>query len=84
MVYNNVFGGIKLSPRIIWAHDVNGVSPTGAGPFLEGRKATTIGIQAQYITRLKVDLAYVEYRGAGQQNLINDRDNVSFSIRYDF
>ena len=84
MVYNNVFGGIKLSPRVIWAHDVNGVSPTGAGPFLEGRKAITIGVQAQYVTRLKVDLAYVEYRGAGQQNLINDRDNISFSIRYDF
>ena len=82
--YNNVFGGIQLNPRIIWAHDVDGISPVGAGPFLEGRKALTVGLQAQYITRLKVDLAYTEYSGAGQQNLINDRDNISFSVRYDF
>ena len=84
LVYNNVFGGVNLRPRIIWAHDVDGISPVGSGPFLEGRKALTIGLQAQYLTRLKIDLAYIEYSGAGQQNLINDRDNLSFSIRYDF
>ena len=84
MVYNNVFGGINLRPRLIWAHDVDGVSPVGVGPFLDGRKALTVGFQAEYLTRLKVDLAYTEYSGAGQWNLINDRDNLSFSIRYDF
>jgi len=84
MVYNNVFGGVNLSPRIIWAHDVDGISPSGAGPFLEGRKTLTIGLQAEYLTRLKVDLTYIQFRGAGRQNLINDRDNISFSIRYDF
>ncbi|MEH6569056.1 MAG: DUF1302 domain-containing protein [Halioglobus sp.] len=84
LVYNNVFGGVNLRPRIIWAHDVDGISPVGAGPFLEGRKALTIGLQAQYLTRLRIDLAYTEYSGAGQQNLINDRDNLSFSIHYDF
>jgi hypothetical protein len=84
MVYNNVFGGVNLRPRIIWAHDVNGISPVGAGPFLEDRKALTVGLQAEYLKRLKIDLAYTEYSGAGQANLINDRDNLSFSIRYDF
>lgn len=84
LVYSNVFGGINLRPRIIWAHDVDGISPVGAGPFLEGRKALTLGLQAQYLTRFKIDLAYVEYSGAGQQNLMNDRDNLSFSIHYDF
>jgi Protein of unknown function (DUF1302) len=84
LVYNNVFGGVNLRPRFIWAHDVDGISPVGAGPFLEGRKAFTLGLQAQYLTRLSLDFSYTEYSGAGQQNLIRDRDNFSFSIRYDF
>ncbi|MEH6607869.1 MAG: DUF1302 family protein [Halioglobus sp.] len=83
MVYNNVFGGVKLRPSVVWAHDVDGVSPVGAGPFLEGRKALTLGLQAEYLTRLKVNLTYSAFSGAGQWNLINDRDNLSFSIRYD-
>ncbi|MEH6586292.1 MAG: DUF1302 domain-containing protein [Halioglobus sp.] len=82
--YNNVFGGVNLKPRLIWSHDVDGISPVGAGPFLEGRKALTLGLQAEYLTRLKIDMAYTEYSGAGQANLINDRDNLSLSVRYDF
>ncbi|MEP5568864.1 MAG: DUF1302 domain-containing protein [Halioglobus sp.] len=84
LVYNNVFGGVNLRPRLLWAHDVDGISPVGAGPFLEGRKALTLGLEAEYLARLKVDVAYTEYSGAGQANLINDRDNISLSIRYDF
>lgn len=84
LVYSNVFGGVNLRPSIIWAHDVDGISPAGGGPFLEGRKALTVGLQAQYLTRMKVNLAYTEYSGGGLQNLISDRDNLSFSITYDF
>ncbi|ARN74274.1 DUF1302 domain-containing protein [Oceanicoccus sagamiensis] len=84
MQYNNVYGGINLRPRILWAHDVYGVSPVGVGPFLEGRKALTLGLQAEYLARLKLDIAYTQYSGADQWNLINDRDNLSFSVRYDF
>jgi len=84
LVYTNVFGGVNLRPSIIWAHDVDGISPVGAGPFLEGRKALTLGLQAQYLTRMKVNLAYTEFSGGGAQNLISDRDNLSFSITYDF
>ncbi|MEP1470822.1 MAG: DUF1302 domain-containing protein [Halieaceae bacterium] len=84
MVYNNVFGGVNLRPRFIWAHDVDGSSPVGAGPFLEGRKALTLGLQAQYLSRLSLAVSYTEFSGADQSNLINDRDNITFSVRYDF
>ncbi|MEP4485567.1 DUF1302 domain-containing protein [Marinobacter alexandrii] len=84
MVYNNVFGGVNLRPRVIFSHDVDGSSPVGSGPFLEDRKSFTVGLQAQYLTRMRVDVSYTAYSGAGQSNLINDRDNVNFSVRYDF
>jgi hypothetical protein len=33
---------------------------------------------------VRVDLSYTRYWGAGEYNLSNDRDHVTFSVRYDF
>ena len=41
--YYNAIGPVSLSPRLAWAHDVEGNSPYG-GPFLNGRKALTLGV----------------------------------------
>jgi hypothetical protein len=84
LVYPNVFGGITLRPRFLWSHDVDGNSPPGVGPFRQDRKAFTFGLQGVYINRLKVDIAYTTFWGAGEWNMINDRDNISFSVRYTF
>ena len=84
LAYPNVFGGLNLRPRILWSHDVDGNSPVGVGPFREGRKTFSFGIQAEYIKRLRADLAFTTFWGAGKWNLINDRDNINLSIRYSF
>lgn len=84
LAYPNVFGGLNLRPRVLWSHDVDGNSPIGVGPFREGRKAFSFGIQAEYIKRLRADLSYNTIWGAGKWNLLNDRDNISLSIRYSF
>ena len=84
LAYPNVFGGITLRPRVLFSHDVDGNSPAGVGPFLEGRKNFSLGIQAEYIKRLRTDLSFTTFWGAGKWNLINDRDNINLSIRYSF
>ena len=84
LIYPNVLGGITLRPRVLFSHDVDGNSPVGVGPFREDRKSFSFGLQGEYIQRLQVDLAYTTFWGAGEWNLLNDRDNLSFSVRYAF
>jgi len=81
--YFNVFGPIGFTPRIGWSHDVRGVSPLG-GPFLEDRKAITIGLAANYLASWTADVSYTNYFGAGSYNGINDRDFIGFNLKYSF
>ena len=82
--YNNAIGAVTLSPRIAWAHDVDGNSPGPGGNFLEDRKAITFGLGASYLNTWSGDLSYTDFFGANQYNLINDRDFVAFNIKYSF
>jgi hypothetical protein len=84
LFYPNVFGGLTLRPRFLFSHDKDGNSPIAAGPFRQDRKTLTLGLQGEYIKRVRVDLSYTRYWGAGEYNLSNDRDHVTFSVRYDF
>ncbi|MCK5540530.1 MAG: DUF1302 domain-containing protein [Deltaproteobacteria bacterium] len=81
--YFNVIGPIGLTPRIGWSHDVSGISPLG-GPFLERRKALTLGLTANYLSSWTADLNYTSYFGAGAYNVTNDRDFVGFNVKYSF
>jgi hypothetical protein len=82
--FNNAIGAVTLSPRIAWAHDVDGNSPNPGGNFLEDRKAITYGLGADYQNTWSADLSYTDFFGAGRYNLINDRDYVSFNVKYSF
>lgn len=83
--YNSVWGtAFTLSPRIAFAHDVNGITPGPGGSFIEGRKSMTIGAEANYLNKFTFDLSYTDYWGAGDLNLINDRDFVAFVVKYSF
>jgi len=82
--FNNALWGWDLAPRIAWAHDVNGTTPGPGGNFVDGRKAVTFGIGANYQQRWTADLSYTEYFGAGRYNLINDRDFLAFNVKYSF
>ncbi|MBS0570475.1 MAG: DUF1302 family protein, partial [Proteobacteria bacterium] len=83
--YHNAFGWpINLSPRIAFSHDVGGISPGPGGNFIRGRKAITLGTEANYLDRWVFDLAYTNYFGAGNLNLIRDRDFIQFSAKYSF
>jgi hypothetical protein len=83
--YNSVFGSaFTLSPRIAFYHDVNGISPGPGGAFIEDRKQITVGAEANYLNKWSFDLSYTNYFGAGDLNLINDRDFVAFVVKYSF
>lgn len=84
MDFNNAIGAVTLSPRIAWAHDVSGNSPNPGGNFIEDRKAITFGLGADYLNTWSADLSYTDFFGAGRYNLVNDRDFVSFNVKYSF
>ncbi len=81
--YENVIGPIGLSPKGGWSHDVTGISPNG-GPFIEGRRAVTLGLEGRYLANWTADLSYTSYSGGGKLNLLNDRDFIGFNIKYRF
>jgi hypothetical protein len=79
--YPNVFAGVELTPSIAWARDVNGTSPTPA--FLEGRRALSLALGANYLTKYRGKIAYTWFmRGAA--NPATDRDFFSFTVSMDF
>lgn len=82
--YNNAFGGLNVSPRFSWQHDVEGVSPGPAGNFIEGRTALTLGVGFDRQSTWEFDLSYAIFSGAGRYNLINDRDFAAVNIKYSF
>ncbi|MEO6075406.1 MAG: DUF1302 domain-containing protein, partial [Dokdonella sp.] len=83
--YNNVFGSaFNLSPRIAFNHDVNGTTPGPGGNFIDGRKSLTIGAELNYLNQAAFDISYTNFFGAGDFNLIHDRDFVAFTAKYSF
>ena len=84
LTYDNAIEAVNLSPRIQWAHDVQGISPQPAGPFRAGRKAISIGLKATYLEEWEGDIAYTSFFGAGKYNLLSDRDFFTATIKYSF
>jgi hypothetical protein len=82
--YPNVAGsGVTLTPQIDWYHDVNGTAPN-ALPFVEGRKALTLSLFANYRDAWKGAIQWVTFYGGGANNLMRDRDFLSASVSYSF
>ncbi len=82
--YLNAIGPVNLLPRFSWQHDVSGTTPGPGGNFIEGRKALTVGVTGTYLESWEGDISYTTFGGAGKQNLINDRDFVSVTLKYSF
>ena len=82
--YANVFAAVNILPHFTWEQDVHGTSPGPGGNFIQGRHALTLGIGANLRQKWDFDVSYTQYGGAGQYNLLNDRDFVAASIKYSF
>lgn len=82
--YNDLIAGVNVIPRVAFNHDVNGITPGPGGNFIEGRRSTTLGVEANYLNAWVADLAYTRFFGAGNLNLVRDRDFLAFTVRYSF
>ena len=81
--YNNVFAGVNINPRVVFSHDVKGITPDPLFMFIEDRKSVSAGITFDYQNRWSADFTYNGFfGGVGTTNKMEDRDYVSFSIKY--
>jgi len=81
--YSNFFAGINASPKIVFSHDVKGITPDPLFLFIEERKSVALGIGFDYQNRWSADISYNSFfDGVGTTNQLSDRDYVSFSIKY--
>ncbi|MFD2166573.1 DUF1302 domain-containing protein [Thalassotalea euphylliae] len=81
--YNNVFAGINVSPRIVFSHDVKGITPDPLFLFIEDRKSVSFGLDFDYQSRWQANFGYnAFFDGVGTTNKLEDRDFISFSIKY--
>ncbi|HEU4616285.1 MAG TPA: DUF1302 domain-containing protein, partial [Kofleriaceae bacterium] len=84
VVYPHVFGTpVNLTPQIDVAYDISGISPNTI-PFVKGRLAVTPSLNFEYLNRWRASLAYTSFSGGGGNNLLRDRDYVSFNVSYSF
>ncbi|MCE9649427.1 MAG: DUF1302 domain-containing protein [Parvibaculum sp.] len=84
--YNGAFGtSVNLSPFVQWRHDVIGYAP---GPitagYVKGLKEVTLGVGADYQSRIKASLSWTSTFGAGWYNGTSDRDFAMASVSYSF
>ncbi len=81
--YNNVFAGINLSQRVVFSHDVNGITPDPLFLFVEDRKSLAYAVSFDYLSKWSGELSYnVFWGGQGTTNNVADRDFISFNIKY--
>lgn len=84
MTYNNVFNRFVMEPTILWQHDVNGTSPTPLSNHVEGREQINLILNTRYLDRWELELGYTVFQGAGQFNLLGDRDYAQAVLSYSF
>lgn len=79
--YPDVFAGVTLKPGLAWSHDVEGWAP-GPG-FNEGSKATSLSLDAEYLSNYTASISYTDFEG-GDFNPLRDRDFYSLSVGVSF
>jgi len=83
MDYTNVVAGINMAPRVVFAHDVKGITPDPLFMFIEDRKSVSLGLKFDYQSKWTADLNYNSFfGGVGTTNKMEDHDYVSFSVSY--
>ena len=74
-------GGLRISPRLFWAHDVEGVSMDGQ--FNQGRETLRPGLGFVYAKKYTMDLDYTWYAHSAYNPLM-DRAfySISFGVHF--
>jgi hypothetical protein len=80
--YNNLFSGWNMTNTYSFAHDVNGNTPLPIANFLEDRKAFEFSMGFDRQNTYGIGVTYATFWGAGERNLISDRDFAALTFRY--
>jgi hypothetical protein len=81
--YNNVMAGVNLSQRVTFSHDVNGITPDPLFMFSEDKKSLSYAVSVDYLNKWSAEVSYnAFFDGVGTTNNTEDRDFVSFNIKY--
>ena len=81
--YNDVIWSMNISPRVVFSHDVSGITPDPLFLFVEERKSVSVGVTFDYQSKLSFDVNYNSFfDGVGTTNTLEDRDFVSFNVKY--
>jgi hypothetical protein len=79
---NRVFGSFNLKPKVVFSHDVKGVTPDPLFLFHEDKKSISMSMDVEY-QNVSFGMAYNAFwDGVGTVNQMADRDFVSFNIKY--
>jgi hypothetical protein len=79
---NRVFGSFNLKPKVVFSHDVKGVTPDPLFLFHEDKKSISMSMDIEY-QNVSFGMAYNAFwDGVGTVNQMADRDFVSFNIKY--
>jgi hypothetical protein len=81
--YNNIMAGVNLTQRVTFAHDVNGITPDPLFMFSEDKKSISYSLAFDYLNQWSAEVSYnAFFDGVGTTNNTEDRDFVSFNIKY--
>lgn len=81
--FNDVFAGVNMSHRVVFSHDVNGITPDPLFMFSKDKKSVGYTVAFDYLNRWSSELSYNAFwGGVGTTNNTADRDFVSFNIKY--
>ena len=82
--FHSAIGPVGLTPIVAWSHDVSGTSPSPILNFVEGRKAVTVSLIANYLNTIRAKIDYTNFFGGKSYNLVRDRDFLAVSASYSF
>jgi hypothetical protein len=80
--FNNFLNGWNMTNTVSLAHDVNGNTPLPISNFVEDRKAFEVSLDFDRQNTYSIGLTYASFWGAGERNLISDRDFAALTCRY--
>jgi len=81
--FNDVFAGVNMSHRVVFSHDVNGITPDPLFMFSKDKKSVGYTVAFDYLNRWSSEFSYNAFwGGVGTTNNTADRDFVSFNIKY--
>jgi len=80
--YNNVAMGLDLKVPVFLQYTLDGT--VLESQMVEDATTFNISLEAIYLNNFTAQMGYTRYFDGGDNNLISDRDNVTFNVSYSF